>query len=986
MAEDNQQKPQQAVLRSRLAAILTRHPEFTNGQEGSVPSIPARALGKVFDAYSDEYDIAILPLETRQQLEGVVSQADSDITLDQVIDFIVRFTAASPSSTSPVPPQNASAAHDWNAVSSSPELKLLEAENWAERGRMDERDASGSQSRSSSNDSVVTSFYRPNGRRSRAPSSSGPQTPSPFDSTTRQRTLPLAVAAPPSAFKPQAPFRRRKSDSSGQSDGESSNPATPDSSFTATRRRTPSNPASMVSPSTTALPSYPRPESPGARTRVPGQSPDFPPLGGSFVFPRTNRRSPSTKNVFQQQQQQQSSPEHVEHELDDNVGNDSMDSVDALLSLHMVPSSSSDDEDTASINGGMIVDHTRSLASSNASSMTTPEDRLEVMRRAKAELERKLKENEKALLERLSEREQEIEDLESRVDELKTELAASRKEEKELKAKERLTGKQLSNFEQEITKLGRQLETSKQNYQNMVKLYNEQLSESEKYRNQLRERDIRIKHGEQAMAERAKELHKVQGEKEIVDNSNESLREELDAMSKAHQELEEQKHENLLLKETIDRLRYDMDQSRAEASGTVGSIRGLHSVPGTMSKSFANELKNSFKGDDASESERERERNAVEDEMTVEELGYEGDESREEDEDYVETIITTSRRRKVGPRASAGTVVHIEDDKEYADEGVQHESSEHSVTVEIQTDSPPRPPMKVSMDIQTESLPVEVVAPTPAPPPRLTATVEVQTDPLPVEESLNAEAGPSSLRGVKQEDDDDVDSKITPTTASSSSFPLDSPPSYETLAADERHKLLQKWHPGLHGVVSVDGVEGGVSSTVLREWNNVKKELGFECIAIDRTLQASVVNGERDGGAGNVKEEADEDLEEIVPGGRRGSRKFYNIYNTYVLGNGATPGASDAGADGAVPWVVRWRDLMMLGLGAGVVLLAVGIPMVGTAGDPQNLANTFIGTHITGPHGHVGPRDTSDAIWLVMEKVFRHGLDAARRAPQYAPT
>ncbi|KAG9039357.1 hypothetical protein FRB95_010645 [Tulasnella sp. JGI-2019a] len=972
MAEDNQQRPSQALLRSRLATILSHHPEFTNGKGGEQPSIPARALGKVFDAYSDEYDIAILPFETRQQLEGVVSQADSDITLDQVIDFIVRFTAASPASTSPVPLQNRNG--HWDDGGSSPE-EALQAADWDRRGRMEERDeqGGGSQSRSSSNDSVVTSYYRPNGRRSRAPSGSVPQTPmtpSPFDSTTRQRTVPLAVAAPPSAFKPAAPYRRRKSDGAGTSDGDSSNPTTPDSSFvipSTSRRRTPSNPASMVTPPT-SFPSYPRPESPSGARSSPGQSPGFPSLGSAFIFPRTNSRQTPPKQILQQPEQ-----DSPERELD--VGNDSMDSVDELLSMHMV-GHSSDDDDTVSINENLIIEP-RSITSSDASSMTTPEDRLDVMRRAKAELERRLKENEKALLDRLSEREQEIEHLESRVDELKTELAASRKEEKELKQKERLTAKQLSNFEQEIAKLGRQLETSKQTYQNMVKLYNEQLTESEKYRNQLRDRDNRIKYGENALNERTKDLQKIQGEKEILEISNESLREELEAMSRAHQELEEQKHENLLLKETIDRLRYDMDQLRAEASG-VGSIRGLHSVPGTLSKSFANELKNSF-GPDEKDVSRELDAG----DLTVESLGgYEGDEDREHDEDYVETIITTSRRRKVGPRASSGTIVRIDEDKEYADEGVQHEPSEHSITVKIQTDPLPSPPRKVSMDIQTEPS-----VNRPAPLPRTTATVEIQTDPLPdtAEVMPNAEAGPSSPRLMKEEDDD-VDSKIGPATASTSSFPLDSPPSYETLAADERHKLLQKWHPGLHGVVSVGGVKGGVSSTVIREWNNVKKELGFECVAIDRTLQASAVNGERDGPINGVKaEEVEEDLEDESVASRRGSRKFYNIYNTYVLGNGATPGGpdADAGGDGTVPWVVKWRDVMMLGLGAGVVLLTVGMPMVN---DPQNAANTFIGTQISGPHGKIGVSDTSDAIWFVVEKVFRHGLNAATRAPPYVPT
>lgn len=60
--------------------------------------------------------------------------------------------------------------------------------------------------------------------------------------------------------------------------------------------------------------------------------------------------------------------------------------------------------------------------------------------------------------------------------------------------------------------------------------------------------------------------------------------------------------------------------------------------------------------------------------------------------------------------------------------------------------------------------------------------------------------------------------------------------------------------------------------------------------------------------------------------------------------------------------------------------------MLQSSDDASYLANTFVGTRLDGPHGKIGSKDTSDAIWMVMEKVFRHGLNAARRAPPYAPT
>jgi hypothetical protein len=99
-----------------------------------------------------------------------------------------------------------------------------------ERGRQDDRDAYPGSSRSSSRDSAHTA-YRGSGRPpSRGPSV--PQTPthanSPFDSSRRQRSTPLARAAPSSwARRPMPPTRRL-------SDASSSGPMASDSEVIST--------------------------------------------------------------------------------------------------------------------------------------------------------------------------------------------------------------------------------------------------------------------------------------------------------------------------------------------------------------------------------------------------------------------------------------------------------------------------------------------------------------------------------------------------------------------------------------------------------------------------------------------------------------------------------------------------------------------------------------------------------------------------------
>lgn len=213
-------RPTETLLRTRLAGILSRRPECSN-VEGQEATIPVGAVGPVLDDYSAEYGITILTPDRRQLLAQVTEAIrDQPMNLEKLLTFIAEFTAASPSS-SPGP-----------EYGSPPDMQAS-MDEVVERGRQEDRD-SHPQSRSSSNDSMVTSYYRPDGTRlSRPPSVpstpggsqtvSVPWTPSPFDSQHRQRAVPLQNA-PPSAFhrKPAGPSRRRKSEgsASGMSDSE----------------------------------------------------------------------------------------------------------------------------------------------------------------------------------------------------------------------------------------------------------------------------------------------------------------------------------------------------------------------------------------------------------------------------------------------------------------------------------------------------------------------------------------------------------------------------------------------------------------------------------------------------------------------------------------------------------------------------------------------------------------------------------------------
>ena len=179
-------------------------------------------------------------------------------------------------------------------------------------------------------------------------------------------------------------------------------------------------------------------------------------------------------------------------------------------------------------------------------------------------------------------------------------------------------------------------------------------AESERYRNTLRRRDQEIKDYQEAAALQALENQKYTKEHSNYEERIAFLEGELSIAQQAHAQLDEQKQENLMLKETIDRMRFDMDEMRNNAASTaVGGSSGQSSRASTVSKSLGDELLGKMTGgqwgklkgnqwgivDHDNEGEGEEEGESVE---TVVELDSEGEET--EGEDVVQTIITRKKR------------------------------------------------------------------------------------------------------------------------------------------------------------------------------------------------------------------------------------------------------------------------------------------------------------------------------------------------------
>ena len=379
-----------ADIEEHLNEIFVDHPNSHPNDNGD-PVIPANALVDVFRAFSESYDgVELMTNEEMDLLKMLLARTPGlEVTPQTLLAFIAEKTKHSP--------------HE--SPKGSPQTGTVEL---PERGRSPERDEDDWNLRSSSRDSVGTSRQG----KSRPPSvgpSVPPKTPtvSVFDTSQRQRSTPLG-AAPSSWTKRPAPAHRRKSINGSQgralSDSEvrlfapmlynvlipaqSSSP----SSFGRTpgRTRTPSNPTT-----------------PGSSLYSPDSSFGSPPFGGSISRPHSRTQShpvPLGNSSLPMPR--------VGSDSDSDGGGDDNDDTDSSL--------------------GLVLD--RSAANSTVS--LELQDRLDALQRANADLGKKLMDAERTLQNKLSDHESELEEMQGRLEEARSELSATKREEKELRSKE----------------------------------------------------------------------------------------------------------------------------------------------------------------------------------------------------------------------------------------------------------------------------------------------------------------------------------------------------------------------------------------------------------------------------------------------------------------------------------------------------------------------------------------------------------------------
>ena len=166
--------------------------------------------------------------------------------------------------------------------------------------------------------------------------------------------------------------------------------------------------------------------------------------------------------------------------------------------------------------------------------------------------------------------------------------------------------------------------------------------ESEDLRNTLRRKDEEIRSCRESLSLQQMETSKYIKENEAYEERIVLLEQDLALAQQAQTSLDEQKQENLMLKETIDRMRFDMDELRATlASNAPSAGSGAGSAPGSVSRSLGAELLSTMKDDSGWIDDDDEADSAA----TLKVLGIENPDENTDGEDIVQTIIT--RKKKV---------------------------------------------------------------------------------------------------------------------------------------------------------------------------------------------------------------------------------------------------------------------------------------------------------------------------------------------------
>ncbi|GAA5892067.1 hypothetical protein JCM6882_005685 [Rhodosporidiobolus microsporus] len=294
------------------------------------------------------------------------------------------------------------------------------------------------------------------------------------------------------------------------------------------------------------------------------------------------------------------------------------------------------------------------------------------------ELARKLKEAETRFQANATAYEEQVSDLEGRLEEARSELQAKRKEEKDLRSVEKEHLVQINSLEADVAKLTKSLERSRESYDAMKRNYTATCEEAERLRALVAETRRENRAAEEAIQNHALQVQQFERDRDLLQQTINRLEEDLGVARRAQDSLDDQKQENLLLKETIDKLRFEIDEMRANArksqflDGPLAPGSPAKSLAESLSKSLGREIANQMASqDDDSESSDEGEDTAGEDEVD-------------------DIIVTTHRRikkrsKKSSPASAEPVVTHVQTSVNVCDADIQTDLTE-THEMDVQTD------------------------------------------------------------------------------------------------------------------------------------------------------------------------------------------------------------------------------------------------------------------------------------------------------------
>lgn len=286
--------------------------------------------------------------------------------------------------------------------------------------------------------------------------------------------------------------------------------------------------------------------------------------------------------------------------------------------------------------------------------------------------------------------------------------------------------------------------------------------------------------------------------------------------------------------------------------------------------------------------------------------------------------------------------------------------SSKSSAVQVTPPPAPAPPVKVEMEIQTDD--VAEVTPSRSPSP-----VEEMTSSSSTVLPATPKAGPSSLRH-------DLPPSYSQIVRSSKQLQhvhdSDSALYSESDDAETRRDIavvtetLRKWHNGID--IPFRPLSEGVSEDVVADWQAIKEELGVDCLAIDKVIEIS-----RKTGPSKSSKDA-----------RRKSGRFYNIYNTYVYGNGSKKDGEGSQPGSLFSNTVGVAQTILIAVGLGAIGVAVLNPssqtQYGVPGGPTPYdRQAWMQFNSMTPLGEGYTDDGTAAVWNFIGRV---GQGAARMA------